>query len=825
MRRVPPALLLLLTLSALPSPGSAGSDALRIRGLEVRDRTDQQVEAALLASPTEELRTFSTRVGTWLIVAESRQAWDRSVAPALAEALGADGGIGALTRAMEGMPSSISVSGPGLDGGLVRLDLPAGRGRAYVAFGLPAVLKDGRDGTGVLNSKRPNVGLFVSGADVNEERSSASGEKLVGLYVPGRPKPLTRGQPPVVEANLLPEDGAGALGVFRGKAEIDDPDVVTRDLKRFVGRDFLDAEMMRTFPRKGVLQQALRTIRVRAEQLVRDEDWYRTLASDPSRWTFERSPQRHPARYLATSAPVVTVMKDGDRTQRREVVVGLVALYAPLMLTPAEAPLYLDEEPRAFYEAVQRGEVPFLRVEQEMLFYRPWLDRWKAGDGRRTDGSGARYKDARKTAFAWADKLHSRSLDTAARGPLPFRLEPIPAAALEEMVDRSRRYRGRVYRDDLEPWLAHFEPELADEAKPTWSLAQRSEVAVHRGQWSTGGAPTAVAAADDGARRTSEERREPSKAPPARTGGPSGTSSSGDSESLGDLGLGGERGWESGGGAETDAVADGDGEADFDLDSVDDGWSSEPVPIGSGGWDDSRGGPATLKRLEILDLYASSSCRPGESLDAAVELTLDGPGEGEVAEVRVEWDLMVDGRNTRRDSFMVQLEAGPQEVELDVVCPEATGGAELQVTLGWLDEGIQDSGFTETSIRGAPTRTWATLTMPSPKRCLDASFDDGGDEDFGIQIAQGLEPDQISSAVRGFQEQTLRCYPEVGQVTGTVTLEISVGCNGRVKSSAVLDDDVGDPTFATCVAETMAFCAFPAHARDEAVFELPLRYE
>jgi len=843
VRRSAPALLLLAGLTLLSAPGEAGRAELSIKGLEIRDRTAQQVEAAMLASPPEDLRSFSTRVATWMVVADSRGDWDRHVAPALEEALGTGGGVGALRDAMQELPSSIDVSGPDLDGGLVRLDLPADRGRVYVAFGLPAVLKHGRDGTGVLNSKNPNVGLFVSGADVSDE-SSERGERLVGLYLPGRPKPLTRGRPPAVEAVLLPDDGAGALGIFRGKGEADDPDIVTRDLKRFVGRDFLDAEMMRTFPRKGVLQQMLRTIRVESDGLVRDDDWYRTLASDPSKWRFERSTQRHPARYLAVSAPVVTVVRDGDRSQQREAIVGLVALYAPLLLTPDEAPLYVDSDPRALYEAVQRGELPFLRVERDVLFYRPWLDRWRAGRERRADGDGKRYQEARKMAFAWADRLHSRALDSAARGPLPFRLGPIPDDELEQMVDRSRRYRGRVHRSDLERWLAHFESEMAERAEPTWSLADRSEVATLRGEWATGGGPTAVASADRRPRddRPRDDRRErttppardedrepstPARAPEPRIAGSTGASSGGgsassDSGELDDLGLGGERGWEADDDSDASASAADDDDADVDLDDWDSGWSSAPVPIGTGDW--SGGGPATLKRLDILDVYAPSSCRPGEALDAAVELALEGPRDGEIAGVQVEWDLLIDGRNVRRDSFMVQLEAGPQEVELDVTCPESAGGAELHVALAWLDQGIQAAGYTKTSIRGGSARTYAALKMPSPKRCVEASFDDG-DDDFGIQMAQGLEAEQISSSVRGFQEQTLRCHPDGGEVTGTVTLEISVGCNGRVKAATVLDDDVGDPEFATCVAQTMAFCPFPAHARDEVSFELPLRYE
>lgn len=834
LRRALPTALLLLCL--LPVPGAAERGELRIEGLELRARTWEQMEAAALASPPEELRAWSSRHSAWLIVADSRADWDRHVAPALREHLGTGGGPTGLAAALEQLPSSIQISGPQLDGGLVRLDLPAGRGRAYVAVALPRLLKRGRDAAAVLNSKRPNVGLFVAGADVGPEDRGADGERLLGMYVPSRPRPLTSGMPSPVEVRELPHKGRGALGVFGGRGGGDeDAELIVRDLKRFVGRDFLDAEMMRSFPKKGDLSSSLRTIRVTGDVLLREDDWYRTLSSDPATWRFESGSSRHPARYLATSAPVVTIVDDGGK-QQREVIVGIVAMYAPLLLTPEEAPVYAGVGARAFYEAVQQGELPFLRVQSDLYFYRPWVDRWVAGDARHPKGRRAMpYTAAKKQAFAWADQVRSRSLDTAARGPLPFRMQPIPDGELEEMVDRSRRFRARVLKEDLGQWLRHFDPELdAVDREPTWAMAGRGDVARFRGEWSTApaSAGTAVATREERPSATPADRSEPSteraKAPPARTGDST-------SASLDDLGLGADRGWESGdepASAEGDSGAeDGrdDAVAEADFDELDDfGGSAEPVPIGTGSWNDygtgGGGGPARLTRLTILDVYVGS-CTPGDELDAAVEFVLDGPAEGELAELTVEWDFTLDGRSVKRDSSTVAREAGPQEIELGVSCPDQTGTGELQVLLRWSERDIEAEGVAAVSVRGGSTRTWASLSMPSPKRCLAAiSGDDSGD-DYGVQMATGLDGEQISAAVRGFQEQTLRCQPDRGGVTGQVNLEISVGCDGRVRSVDVLDDDTGDADFAKCVADTMAFCPFGAHARDEVIFEVPLRYE
>ncbi len=819
MRR-PPGWLVVALLALLPAAAGADRGALEIRGLELRERSWTQVERAALGAPPEELRAYTSRAGAWLIVADSKADWDAHVAPVLRDHLGSGGDPRALADALGELPSSVTVSGPDADGGLVRFDLPGERGRAYVGVALPRLLKRGRDAAGVLNSKRPNVGLFVAGADVrSEDRDATSDERLVALYVPSRPKPLTSGALPSVEARALPGKGRGALGVFGGRGGSgEDAELIVRDLKKFVGRDFLDAEMMRGFPKQGDLFGALRTIRRKGEVLVRDDDWYRTLANDPGTWTFESGSNKHPARYLATSAPLVAVVDDGG-PRPRTAVVGIVALYTPLLLTPDEAPAQAGVGARAFYEAVQAGELPFLRVESEVYFYRPWVDRWAAGQGRRPGGRAMTYRDARKRAFAYADKLRSRSLDKAARGPLPFRMVAIPEDEREDLVDRRRAYRGRVHEDDLVAWLAHFDGDL--DAEPAWTIAGRGDVAKVRTAWggddrAAGDAGTAVAAAGGTGK----------KAPRAQT-----------ADRLEDLGLGGDRGWESSDETEAeDALAeldvDLDSESDFDFDDL--GTGGEPVPIGTGSWEEygvetrggGGGGPASLTSLEIREMYVGS-CRPGDPLDAAVEFVLEGPGEGEVADLVVEWDFYLGGRNLKRDSSTVAREAGAQEIELDVTCPEASGSAELQVLLRWPDRELEAEGAAPVSVRGAARRTYAKLTMPSPKKCLTGVVggEAGSDDGVGIQLAQGLDAAQISSAVRGFQEQTLRCHPEGGGVTGQVVLEISVGCDGRVKAADVIDDDVGDAEFAQCVADTMKYAPFDAHARDEVIFVQSLRYE
>ena len=812
-KRAPRAVWLLVVVLLLPLAADAGRGRdLRVEGLDLKERSSEAAERAVLSTPPDEVRTFLSRTAAWVIVADSRSDWDRYVAPALQDGLGRGGGPEALASALGAVPSAIRVSGPDLEGGLVRLDLPADRGRVYVAWHLPELLKGGRDSGALLNSRRPNVGLFLAGADVRREAKDAEGERLTGLYVPATPKGLTRGLPPAMEVRELPGDGRGSLAIFGGRGGSgEEGELILEDLKRFVGRDDLDAGRMRGWPKNGVLQQALRTIRVPSDRMLRDGDWYEALSLDPDSWRFEQAQVRHPARYLAVAAPIVTTSKEGGRETRRSALVGLVAFYAPLLMAPDEAAAYAGRGTRDFFAAVQAGEVPFLRHGEELWFYRGHLDRWREGDAKRPGGRARSYKDAKKQAFGWADRERSRALDLAARGPLPFRYQPIPKDELEEMVDRRRRARGRIYRDDLAEWLRHFDGDLdAGDLEPVFALAERGGFANLRGTWAEPSSAPAVVAS----------RSEPERNADGLARAPRPSWMEDDMEdAVVDEGAG-----ES---ATPRSEDEGDGDAwqDVDLDSVDAAWPAdepeekeEPM-IGLGP------GPATMARIHVFDFYTSGVCRPGESLDPVVEFVFDGPGDGELGEIQVEWDMVVGGVNLRRDSFTVEREAGSHELEFDVVCPDAQGQAELHLLMRYPDRGVEAASMTRATVRGAAVRTWAKLSKPSPKRCLEPMFDVDSDEDFGIQQAQGLEPEEISRAVRDFQEQTLRCQAD-REVSGTVQLEMTVGCDGVVKGVEVVENDTGEATFGSCVADTMSCCPFPAHAREGGViFVLPLRFE
>ncbi len=117
------------------------------------------------------------------------------------------------------------------------------------------------------------------------------------------------------------------------------------------------------------------------------------------------------------------------------------------------------------------------------------------------------------------------------------------------------------------------------------------------------------------------------------------------------------------------------------------------------------------------------------------------------------------------------------------------------------------------------TRTFAPLRMPAPKECLDAFAGAEGGGDRAVGRSQGLSGSQVSQAVAAFQEQTLRCSDGTA---GQVSLELDIGCDGRVQAAQVLDDGTG---FGPCVADVMRHAPFPAHARDVVTVQVPLRFD
>jgi hypothetical protein len=439
-----PALLLLgvSLLIAVPGEGARKAGSVEFVGTHHSGHSMRKVESRILRAGPKPAAAALGRTAMYLFVSESAEGWDADVAPGLAAALKT--GPSALDRFASGLPDRVVTAGPDIDGAVVRFDLPDGRGRGVVALWFPDMLvRGGRPDPDLVSSRRPNKGLYASGVEVDADRTPS----FTGLYLPSRPRGMARGRPPAVDVREFPRDGRGDLAIFAGRGGSgDDGERMRRDLAALWGSEQVEAKSLRTFPKDDDLVRDLKTFRSSQEVLeLGDGGWYRTLAQDARDWEFKRRKVTHPTRYIAFSMPVVV----GDEDTTRALVIGGVVLYTPLLIRPGQAPSWLGVDARSLYEAVQAGELPFLRYEKELWFLRAHLDRWDRGSARRGEGRKRSSRRARSWIEEQAEELRSRRLTRAADGPLPVRFVPTD--------DDDRVVKGRVFEDDLVGWLRHFD--------------------------------------------------------------------------------------------------------------------------------------------------------------------------------------------------------------------------------------------------------------------------------------------------------------------------------------------------------------------------------
>jgi|GEM_PF-1510002 len=820
---------------ALASVSLAGD--LPLRGVFKSKQSPQATEDALLRADLQDIRSVFMRTGLYVFVTESRGAWERDVAPGLDAALSES--PEALGRFAASTPSSVTSLGPDLAGARIGFDLPDNRGRGAVALHLPPLIKQGRSEVALLNSRVPNQGRYLSALEVKREKDG-DGERLLAVYAPSRPRPLDAGQAPSTRPKVLPGEGRGDLVVWAGRsASGSEAEDLRDDLRGWIGRDDLPTQPMRSFPGKDdELARSLRSMRVTSQVIASEEGWYRALSTRPDSWQMDRTKLKHPTRYVAGSAPVTAVVDEGSGPRAREIIVGFVALYSRVLLTPEEAPLVAGTDGKAFYEGVHRGEIPFLRDRDDVWFLRSHVLRWEARKATTPGGKARTYREATELVRRWGDKYRLRGVDRILRGALPFRYEAISADQLEEMVDRRRAARGRVFSDDLAAWVRHHDSSFDKGDLETAYVLSREldavSIAVSFGE--DRGDRAVASASRDGASdervrdRSADAQGEAdddgsgvddgaddavAEAPPP-SGGLVKASDRGFGGSAGvgldvDLDLD-SRGWEDDGGGD-------------DVGTTSYGIESGRMGGSVGG---SGAGPEGVLSVELRDLYtASSVCRVGAVAEAGVEVRIAGLGEGETVGLRIEWDLMQDGRSLRRDAFEERREAGVHELEFEVDCPDGGSQAEI-VVLAVIaeDESVSDEGTLALDVRSASGRSYAALRMPSSKRCLSSDMAIDEEDDFGMATSVGLSGEQIGSAVRSFQEQTLRCYDKAADAEGTVQVELTVGCDGLVRAVELIDESVGDADFVACVVDVMGYTPFPAHDREGGVvFELPLRYE
>lgn len=810
MRRMRLGALLGVSLTLLSVTALAGD--LPIKGLFKGDPAPKPIEDGLLATDLDTLRGVRARTALWVFATESRADWDRVVAAGLDEALSRS--PEELERFARSLPRGVTVLGPDIAGARVRFELPEGRGSGAVALALPPVIKQGMGESSLLNSRAPNQGRFLSAVDVRRPGDGA--DLVTAVYAPSTPRPLV-GAAPEPNYQDVPGGGRGELVLWAGRRARDgDAGDLRDELTGWLKRDDLPTQPMRSFPgRESELARTLRSFRVPVDVPVGEDGWYRTLSIRPGDWEMERRRVKHPARTISGAAPVSARVERDGRVEEHELIVGFVALYEPLLLTPEEAAIAAGGDGKRFFEAVHRGELPFLRDRDDIWFLRAHVERWLDGRAKKPEGKARTWREAVKLLRYWGDKYRLKSADRIARQPLPFRYEAIPADELEEMVDRRRAARGRVFTEDLSAWAQHMDPRFdKGDLEPAYVLGKPR-----------GGADAKLAlratpqvGPQSRPRPTDPEDPTPDDGAVAASDGPKK-----DKELVkaSDLGYGGR---------ETDEETV---DLDFELedrgweDGGDDGGARATYGMETGRMGGSVGGagPEVITGVSLRDVYAVSSvCRVGGVAEAGIEVRIAGLGEDVEQELRIEWDLIQGGRSLRRDAFSEVRGDGVHEIEFDVACPD--GGAEAEVVVAVFLGDDSDEGTLPLEVRSGSGRSFAKLSMPPAKRCLDVDLSVDGDEDFGVATSRGLSPSEIGDSVRSFQEQTLRCFDAVPDASGTVQVELTVGCDGRVSAVELMDETIGDADFVACVVDTMRYAPFPAHDREGGVvFELPLRYE
>lgn len=114
------------------------------------------------------------------------------------------------------------------------------------------------------------------------------------------------------------------------------------------------------------------------------------------------------------------------------------------------------------------------------------------------------------------------------------------------------------------------------------------------------------------------------------------------------------------------------------------------------------------------------------------------------------------------------------------------------------------------------------LVMPEPQACIEGLFAD--EPEFAVY--DGLSVMQLGQSMDDFIPNLFRCVPEKTSLHGTVELQITVGCDGRVEGVAVQVTENLDASLISCVSEMMHYAPFPAHDTPSGVqFLYPMQFD
>lgn len=148
------------------------------------------------------------------------------------------------------------------------------------------------------------------------------------------------------------------------------------------------------------------------------------------------------------------------------------------------------------------------------------------------------------------------------------------------------------------------------------------------------------------------------------------------------------------------------------------------------------------------------------------------------------------------------------------------------LTLGTLVLGTPSMASTQSFLDASDPSGRRALRLPAPQACHKAPTDteDSGDE-MAVFSSQGLADEDIVSVLEAFTANLYQCVPKGEQPNGQLVIDLTVGCNGRVSTATVSENDGLPESTATCVASVLRYAAFPAHDIPEGqTFSYPINF-
>lgn len=115
------------------------------------------------------------------------------------------------------------------------------------------------------------------------------------------------------------------------------------------------------------------------------------------------------------------------------------------------------------------------------------------------------------------------------------------------------------------------------------------------------------------------------------------------------------------------------------------------------------------------------------------------------------------------------------------------------------------------------------LTKPAAKRCL--SGPSGEIAEDGVVTSNGLSVAQINAGMAAISRYTPKCFPRGTEGTYTVIAEVTVGCDGRVRSVFTVGAGSVPSHVTSCIEQTLGYAGFAAHAVPDGVsFQYPMKF-